>query len=104
MPFREGVADLEDPHHSLREGRFRVFAALNPTTARETAGLELYVRHLEEAGLAPSTIDRRISTICGFYRFAHVDGVIGTNPAEYVRRPKVHPSESRTPDIERKRP
>jgi len=57
--------------------------------------LELYVRHLEEAGLAPSTIDRRISTICGFYRFAHVDGVIGTNPAEYVRRPKVHPSDSR---------
>jgi len=57
--------------------------------------LELYVRHLEEVGLAPSTIDRRISTICGFYRFAHVDGVIGTNPAEYVRRPKVHPSESR---------
>ena len=57
--------------------------------------LELYVRHLEDTGLAPSTIDRRVSTICGFYRFAHVDGVIASNPAQYVRRPRLHPSESR---------
>ena len=42
-----------------------------------------------------STIDRRLSTVCGFYRFAHIDGRIGANPAQYVRRPKVHPSEGR---------
>ena len=57
--------------------------------------IELYVRHLEEAGLAPSTIDRRISTVCGFYRFAHIDGVISSNPAQYVRRPRIHPSQAR---------
>lgn len=57
--------------------------------------LELYVRHLEETGLAPSTIDRRVSTVCGFYRFAHVDGVIASNPAQYVRRPQVHPNQAR---------
>jgi len=50
---------------------------------------------MEERGLAPSTIDRRLSTICGFYRFAHVDGRVAANPAQYVRRPKVHPSEGR---------
>jgi integrase/recombinase XerD len=45
--------------------------------------------------LAASTIDRRLSTVCGFYRFAHIDGRIASNPAQYVRRPKVHPSEGR---------
>jgi site-specific recombinase XerD len=53
--------------------------------------IELYVRAMEARGLAASTIDRRLSTVCGFYRFAHIDGRIASNPAQYVRRPKVHP-------------
>jgi site-specific recombinase XerD len=57
--------------------------------------IELYRSALEERGLAPSTIDRRLSTVCGFYRFAHIDGRIGANPAQYVRRPRVFPSERR---------
>lgn len=28
-------------------------------------------------------------------RFAHIDGRIASNPAQYVRRPKVHPTEAR---------
>ncbi|MGP0110625.1 MAG: tyrosine-type recombinase/integrase [Acidimicrobiales bacterium] len=50
---------------------------------------------MEQKGLAPSTIDRRLSTVCGFYRFVHIDGRVTANPAQYVRRPKVHPSEGR---------
>jgi Phage integrase family len=50
---------------------------------------------MEERRLAASTIDRRLSTVCGFYRFAHIDGRISSNPAQYVRRPRVHPSEAR---------
>ena len=50
---------------------------------------------MEERGLAASTVDRRLSTACGFYRFAHIDGRISSNPAQYVRRPQVHPSERR---------
>ena len=57
--------------------------------------LELYVRAMEERGLAATTIDRRLSTVCGFYRFAHIDGRIATNPAQYVRRPKVHARDAR---------
>jgi Phage integrase, N-terminal SAM-like domain len=57
--------------------------------------VELYRQHMEQRGLAASTIDRRLSTVCGFYRFAHIDGRITANPAQYVRRPKVHPSEGR---------
>jgi integrase/recombinase XerD len=57
--------------------------------------IELYRTSMEEKGLAPSTIDRRLSTVCGFYRFAHIDGRVAANPAQYVRRPTVHPSEGR---------
>ena len=57
--------------------------------------IELWRAASEERGLAASTIDRRLSTICGYYRFAHIDGRISANPAQYVRRPKVHPSEGR---------
>ena len=57
--------------------------------------IELYRSAMEQRGLAPSTIDRRLSTVCGFYRFAHIDGRVSANPAQYVRRPKVHPSEGR---------
>ena len=62
--------------------------------------VELYRHHLELRGLAPSTIDRRLSTVCGFYRFAHIEGRIPSNPAHYVRRPRVHPSEGRGLDRE----
>lgn len=57
--------------------------------------IELYRHDMEQRGLAPSTIDRRLSTVCGFYRFAHIDGRITSNPAQYVRRPKVHPTNER---------
>ena len=57
--------------------------------------IELYRSSLEERGLAASTIDRRLSTVCGFYRFAHIDGRVRSNPAQYVRRPQVHPSDAR---------
>jgi integrase len=33
--------------------------------------------------------------VCGFFRFAHVDGRTASNPAQYVRRPRVHPSTAR---------
>jgi integrase len=53
---------------------------------------------MEDRGLAASTIDRRLSTVCGFYRFAHIDGHTTSNPAQYVRRPQVHPSTARGMD------
>ena len=60
--------------------------------------IETYRFAVEERGLAPSTIDRRLSTVCGFYRFAHIDGRIDSNPAQYVRRPQVYPSTARGMD------
>lgn len=49
----------------------------------------------DNGGLAASTSDRRLSTACGLYRFAHIDARIGSNPAHYVRRPQVHPTDAR---------
>lgn len=36
--------------------------------------------------------------MCDYYRFAHVDGRIPANPAEYVRRPRVHTPSQRWMD------
>jgi integrase/recombinase XerD len=58
------------------------------------AYIELF-RAWEDRGLAASTIDRRLSTVGGFYRFAHIDGRIRSSPAQYVRRPQAHASDAR---------
>ena len=52
------------------------------------AHIELWRSAMEDWGLAASTIDRRLSTICGFYRFAHIDGRIPSNPAQYAHHPR----------------
>ncbi len=46
------------------------------------AHIEIYRSTMEQRGLAASTIDRRLSTVCGYYRFAHIDGRIPANPAQ----------------------
>src|SRR5262245_21500660 len=72
-------------------------AGVTPLTATR-AHVELYRAWLDARGLAASTIDRRLSTVCGYYRFAHLDGRISSNPAQHVRRPRVHPSSQRGMD------
>ena len=57
--------------------------------------IELYRTSMKERQLAPSTIDRPLSTVCGFYRFAHIDGRVAANPSQCVRRPRVYPSQGR---------
>jgi integrase/recombinase XerD len=63
--------------------------------AASRAHIDLFRAWMEDRGLAASTIDRRLSTVCGFYRFAHIDGRIRSNPAQYVRRPLGHPTDAR---------
>ena len=80
--------DLRGFFHWAADNNLGVLAATRPH-------IELYRSWMEARGLAASTIDRRLSTVCGFYRFAHIDGRIASNPAQYVRRPQVHPSTGR---------
>jgi len=56
--------------------------------AAERAHIELYARSCEAEGKARSTIGRRLSTICGFYRYCEQERIIDRNPAAHVRRPK----------------
>jgi site-specific recombinase XerD len=86
---------LDAYRHDLR-GFFQ-WAADNaiPVLEATRPHIELFCAWMDDRGLAASTIDRRLSTVCGFYRFAHIDGRIGSNPAQYVRRPQVHPSDAR---------
>src|SRR5688572_17443916 len=86
---------LEAYRHDLR-GFFQ-WAADHDLAVLETtrSHIELFRAWMEAHGLAASTIDRRLSTVCGFYRFAHIDGRTNANPAQYVRRPQVHPSDTR---------
>ena len=69
-----------------------------PPLAATRTHIELYRSSMEARGLAASTVDRRLSTVCGYYRFAHIDGRISANPAQYVRRPRVHPTTQRGMD------
>jgi site-specific recombinase XerD len=86
---------LDAYRHDLR-GFFQWAADNNLAVLAATRPhIELYRSWMEGRGLAASTIDRRLSTVCGFYRFAHIDGRIASNPAQYVRRPQVHPSNAR---------
>jgi integrase/recombinase XerD len=85
---------LEAYRHDLR-GFFQWTADHGVAVlAASRAHIELFRAWMENRGLAASTIDRRLSTVCGFYRFAHIDGRIGSNPAQYVRRPLVPPSDA----------
>jgi integrase/recombinase XerD len=79
----------------LRQYLAWIASARVPPLQASRAHLELYRSWMEERGLAAATIDRRLSTVCGFYRFAHLDGRIAANPAQHVRRPQVHPSTQR---------
>src|SRR5918995_1348744 len=88
---------LEAYRHDLR-GFFQWATDHGITVMQASrAHIELFRAGMEERGLAASTIDRRLSTVCGFYRFAHIDGRIRSNPAQYVRRPEVHLSDARGP-------
>lgn len=53
---------------------------------------------MEQRGLAASTIDPCLSTVYGYYRLAHVDGRISSDPAGCVRRPRVQPVEPHAMD------
>jgi site-specific recombinase XerD len=86
---------LEAYRHDLRACSSGPRITTSRVLEASRAHLELYRSSMEERGLAASTIDRRLSTACGFYRFAHIDGRFSSNPPQYVRRPTVQPSEGR---------
>ena len=74
---------------------------LDPLIGIERGHVELYIRHLGETGLMPSSINTMMHGVRGLFRFAHIDGLTPTDPAVYARLPKVHTDESRTQGLDR---
>jgi site-specific recombinase XerD len=60
----------------------------------------MFARTMEQEGRVRSTVARRMSTLCSFYRYCHVEGLLARDPAANVRRPKVD-AESRTLGVDR---
>ncbi len=48
-----------------------------------------------------SSTNTMMHGVRGFFRFAHIDGLIPADPAVYARLPKVHSDESRTQGLDR---
>jgi site-specific recombinase XerD len=73
---------------------------LDPLVGIQRAHVELFIRHLGETGL-PSSINTMMHGVRGFFRFAHIDGLIPADPAVYARLPKIHQDETRTQGLDR---
>jgi integrase/recombinase XerD len=76
-------------------------SSLDPLVGIQRAHVELYIRHLGETRLMPSSINTMMHGVRGFFRFAHIDGLIPADPAIYARLPKIHQDESRTQGLDR---
>ena len=74
---------------------------LDPLLGIQRDHVELYIRQLGDAGLMDSSITTTMHAVRGFFRFAHIDGLIASDPAVYARLPKVHRDESRTQGLDR---
>lgn len=74
---------------------------LDPLLGIQRAHVELYIRGLGDRGLMDSTVVTMMHGVRGFFRFAHIDGLIGSDPAVYARLPKVHHDETRTQGLDR---
>nr|MCU0299573.1 tyrosine-type recombinase/integrase [Candidatus Nanopelagicales bacterium] len=74
---------------------------LDPLLGIKRAHVELYIRHLGETGLMDSSIVTMMHGVRGYFRFAHIDGLISADPAVYARLPKVQQDESRTQGLDR---
>ena len=62
---------------------------LDPLIGIQRADIELYIRHLGESGLQVSSVNTMMHGVRGFFRFAHIDGLIPANPAVCARLPNI---------------
>jgi Phage integrase, N-terminal SAM-like domain len=93
--------------HSLYAYQLREWFAwcesngVDPLVGVQRAHVELYIRGLGDRGLMDSSVNTMMHAVRGYFRFAHIDGLIGSDPAVYARLPKVHGDESRTQGLDR---
>lgn len=83
--------DLKQFHNWTRQmGLLHMLAA-------ERTHLQIYVRHLEDRGLAAATINRLVGTIRSLFKYALIDDLIVKDPTLGLAVPKVdHEAQYRT--------
>jgi len=74
---------------------------LDPLVGIQRAHVELYIRGLGDRGMMDSSVVTMMHAVRGYFRFAHIDCLIGSDPAVYARLPTVHRDESRTQGLDR---
>jgi integrase/recombinase XerD len=74
---------------------------VDPLVGVQRAHVELYIRGLGDRGLMDSSVVTMMHAVRGYFRFAHIDGLVSSDPAVYARLPKVHRDESRTQGLDR---
>ena len=101
------LARYTGPTHTLYSAQLRRWFGwceaneLDPLDGIQRAHVELYIRQLGEAGLMDSSVSTMMHGVRGFFRFAHIDGIIPADPAVYARLPKIQRDESRTQGLDR---
>ncbi len=63
--------------------------------------MELYIRHLADAGLMPCSVTTIMHGIRGYFGFTDIEGLIRVDPAVYARLPKVDHDENRLQGLHR---
>jgi len=74
---------------------------LDPLVGVHRAHVALYICRLGERGLMDSSVVSMLCSVRGFFKFAHIDGLIPADPAVYARLPKVQRDESRRQGLDR---
>ena len=76
-------------------------SGLDPLAGIQRVHVELYIRGLGDRHLMDSSVVTMMHAVRGYFRFAHIDGLIGSDPAVHARLPKVHRDQSRTQGLDR---
>lgn len=58
--------------------------ALDPLLGIQRAHVELFIRFLGDCGLMASSVNTSMHAVRGFFKFAHIDGLIVSDPAVYA--------------------
>lgn len=78
--------------HTLRGYRIDLtsFSTFAQTALEEVSKrlLRRYLAHLHEKGMSPRTIQRRLSALRSFYKYALREGLVAENPLEEIDSPK----------------
>ena len=91
LAFERGLSDrtVEAYHRDVeRLARFLVERAVHSPEDVSHVTLREYLFHLKDAGLAPTSIRRSLSSLRSYYAFLLEEGVVSADPTERLEAPK----------------